>query len=115
MLACQLAHERTGTDELPTCPTGINLAVRSWAYFAVVLSLFARKPVGWTMSLLHKHTVPIVTMALPIQTKYESALKLLVPATTKRIGKPILEKTLMRSQINRLVSAPRIIEIPARS
>lgn len=79
---------------------------KRWAYLAVVLDLFARKPVGWAMSFspdsrltgngvgnarqarrsnvpqrsgesLYKQTVPAVTVAIPDQAECESAWKLL--------------------------------------
>ena len=83
---------------------------KRWAYLAVVLDLFARKPVGWAMSFspdsrltmkalemawetrgkpggvmfhsdpgqsLYEQAVPAVIVAIPDQTEYEPARKLL--------------------------------------
>ncbi len=74
---------------------------KRWAYLAVVLDLFARKPVGWAMSFSPDSRLimkalemawetrgkPVgpgqslyeqaVTVAIPDQTEYESAWKLL--------------------------------------
>ncbi len=41
---------------------------KHWAYFAVVLTLFARKPVGWAMLLSPNSRLTIKTLEMACET-----------------------------------------------